>query len=80
MRQVIAGTGGGGLREWSGSYMEKNRVKGEYHNEKYHGYVMIAVEGRLARVEWRAMTGTDGDQQWKVLDSFSVSAHMARVN
>jgi hypothetical protein len=80
VRQVIAGTGGGSLREWSGSYREKDRVKGEYHNEKYHGYAMITVEGAQARLEWRAMTGTDSDPQWMVMDSFTLSAIMAPVN
>jgi len=77
IRQIIAGTGGGRLKKWSGRYKERQRVSGEYHNERHHGYVLVTVDGPRVRLEWRAIVDVAGPQ-WRVLDTFSYTIGSAR--
>jgi hypothetical protein len=73
IRQVIAGTGGGALKSWPGSYPDP-RVRGEGHSERHHGYLLVTVDGPRATVEWRAIVdpgGPGGEVSWQVPDSFS---------
>ena len=69
IRQIIAGTGGGSLKAWPGTYPDQ-RVRGEYHNEQYHGYLLITVDDAKATIEWKAMVNENDETAWKVLDSF----------
>lgn len=72
IRQIIAGTGGGKLRNWSGMYKDNERVKGEYHNSDHHGYILVAVEGKNATVVWKALMDQNMDA-WQILDTFTYS-------
>ncbi len=72
VRQIIAGTGGGRLRKWSGSYKESKRVKGEYHNSDFHGYILVTIDGPKVKIEWRALVDAS-IREWRVLDTFSYS-------
>lgn len=74
--QIIAGTGGGRLRKWSGTYKESGRVKGEYHNNDLHGYILVTVDGTKVKVEWRALADVSSST-WQVLDAFICSAGSA---
>jgi hypothetical protein len=71
IRQIIVGTGGGRLIQWSGTYGENTRVKGEYSNSGYHGYVLVTVDGLRATVVWKALVTREKENTWSVLDSFS---------
>jgi len=73
IRQIIAGTGGGPLKKWSGVYKDGNRVKGEYHNGDHHGYVLVTVEGTEVTVTWKALVSPGPPNVWRVLDSFTYS-------
>lgn len=73
MWQVIEGTGGGKLRDWSGRYREKERASCEYYNNKYHGYVLVTVKGNAVDVEWRALVDPAAGT-WQALDKFSYTA------
>ncbi len=70
IRQVIAGTGGGAPKSWSGSYKDK-RVKGEYYDAEHRGYLLITIEGSRAIISWKAIVSENGAVTWKVLDSFA---------
>jgi hypothetical protein len=76
VRQIIAGTGGGRLRKWDGKY-KNARVKGEYHNQDYHGYVLVTVEGAKANIKWKALVD-EAAGEWKIMDAFSITASRAR--
>ena len=67
--QVIAGTGGGKLRKWDGEYRNAN-VKGQYHNQDYHGYVLVTIDEAKAVIKWKALVD-EAAGKWKVLDTFS---------
>lgn len=67
--QIIAGTGGGRLRKWDGVYKSGN-VKGQYHNQDYHGYVIVVIDGAKAAIKWKALVDEDAGV-WKVMDVFS---------
>ncbi|MCL1911257.1 MAG: metallophosphoesterase [Leptospirales bacterium] len=67
--QIIAGTGGGGLRKWDGEYKNAD-VKGQYHNQDYHGYVLVTIDGGKAIVKWKALIDESAGA-WKVMDVFS---------
>ena len=69
LRQIIAATGGGGLRQWDGTY-KNPKVKGEFHNQDYHGYVIVTVTEDKAQVQWKALTNIEKGS-WKIKDSFS---------
>ncbi len=69
--QVIAGTGGGRFRAWSGAYAERERVKGEYSDSGKHGYILVTIEGSRATVAWKALRRANGVDLWEVRDSFS---------
>jgi len=71
--QIINGTGGGLLQDWSGSYMDSDRVMCEYHDGDHYGYILVTIDGVKATIEWRALVDVP-DAEWKVLDSFSYSA------
>ena len=71
--QIICGTGGGKLRDWSGNYKESSRVKKEYYNNDYHGYILVTVDGPTVKVEWRAIIDASA-YKWQVLDTFSYSS------
>lgn len=73
VRQIIAGTGGGRLKKWSGGYKESKRVKSEYHNGEYHGYILATIDGPKVRIEWRAIADAS-NRKWQVFDIFSYSA------
>jgi len=70
IRQVIAGTGGGALKSWPGAYPDP-RVRGERHDERYHGYLLVTVAGTKATVAWKAIVSQPGGTSWKVLDAFA---------
>ncbi|MDR3236999.1 MAG: metallophosphoesterase [Spirochaetia bacterium] len=72
IRQLVAGTGGGKLRKWDGVYKNK-RVKGEYHNQDFHGYAIVTVDGAKVTVNWKALNESNGS--WKLMDSFSYSSN-----
>ncbi|MCL2025271.1 MAG: metallophosphoesterase [Leptospirales bacterium] len=67
--QLIAGTGGGRLRKWEGPYKDAN-VIGQYHNQDYHGYVLVTINGSKAIIKWKALIDELAGK-WKVLDVFS---------
>jgi len=71
IRQIIAGTGGGVLRTWSGVYKDGKRVQGEYHNNNHHGYILVTVDRHKVTIAWRAMVKEDGAVTWRILDSFA---------
>ncbi|MFH0976243.1 MAG: metallophosphoesterase [Spirochaetota bacterium] len=71
VRQIIAGTGGGRLRAWSGAYKD-SRVKGEYHNNDYHGYVLVTIDDRKITVAWKALINKGEEKSWQILDEFSI--------
>mgnify|MGYP000871704937 CR=1 FL=1 len=75
IRQIIAGTGGGFLRRWSGTYREGKRMKVQYHNNDHHGYILAAVEGSKVTISWKALIKpeTPAADAWQVLDSFTYS-------
>lgn len=77
--QIIGGTGGGKLKRWPGNYKENDRVKCEFHNEEYHGYILVTIDGVKATVQWRAMVDISGSG-WKVLDSFTYTAGNVKVH
>jgi len=72
IRQIIAGTGGGKLRTWSGIYGDNERVEGEYSNCDHHGYILVAVEGQKVTVLWKALM-EQGMDAWQLLDTFTYS-------
>lgn len=78
VRQIVCGTGGGDLQRWSGRYGERKRVKGEFHNNEYFGYVMVTVEGPVVTVQWKALVDPE-NSTWQVLDEFSYSAGRERT-
>jgi hypothetical protein len=57
--------------QWSGTYGEDARVKEEYNNSAYHGYVLVTIDGPRATVVWKALVPQEGESTWHVLDSFS---------
>jgi hypothetical protein len=71
IRQIVAGTGGGRLVQWSGAYKENTRVKREYSNSGHHGYVLVTIDGPRATVVWKALVMLEKETEWRVLDSFS---------
>lgn len=71
IRQIIAGTGGGVLRTWSGVYKDGKRVQGEYHNNNHHGYILVTIDGLKVTIAWRAMVREDDAVTWRILDSFA---------
>ncbi|MEN6320659.1 MAG: metallophosphoesterase [Syntrophaceae bacterium] len=73
IRQIIAGTGGGTLRKWSGVYKDDKRVHGEYHNSDHTGYILVTVEGTKATVIWKALMKPGTMDAWKILDTFTYS-------
>ncbi len=73
IRQIVAGTGGGSLRTWSGRYDEESRVEREYDKSGLHGYVLVTVEGPRATIRWIAITGEQEGGIRQVLDIFSYS-------
>lgn len=70
IRQIIAGTGGGHLRTWSGIYKDK-RVQGESHNGDHHGYILVTVEGPKVTVVWKALMKPGTMGAWHILDTFT---------
>jgi hypothetical protein len=72
IRQIIAGTGGGGLRAWNGIYKDDKRVKGEYNNCDYHGYILVFIEGEKATVQWKALRNIESNE-WHIFDAFTYS-------
>lgn len=71
IRQIIAGTGGGALKTWSGAYKDVKRVQGEYHSGDYHGYILVTLDGLRVTVVWRVMARENGAVIWRSLDSFT---------
>lgn len=71
IRQIVAGTGGGSLRTWSGQYGEEERVRGEYDRDGLHGYVLVTVNGSEATIRWKALARGRDESAWQVLDTFS---------
>ena len=74
--QVIAGTGGGRLRKWEGEYKDAH-VKGQYHNQDYHGYILVAINEGKAVIKWKALVD-EAAGKWKVLDTFSYANSYAK--
>lgn len=73
IRQIIAATGGGGLRDWNGVY-KNPRVQGEFHNQDYHGYVLVTVKGSDVTIEWKALINKDNTNEpasWAIMDSYT---------
>jgi hypothetical protein len=75
IRQIIAGTGGGPLKTWSGKYPGE-RVKREYYNGDYHGYVLVTIEGPKVTVAWKALVNSGPIQSWKILDELSLTENL----
>lgn len=73
IRQIIAGTGGGPRKTWSGVYQENSRVKGESYNGDHHGYLLVTVDGPKVTVAWKALLNPGTTNDWQVLDSFNYS-------
>jgi len=71
IRQVIAGTGGGSPRTWSGEYPDETDVTCEYHLENLYGYVLVIIDGSRATIQYRAITEGETDSAWKVYDNYS---------
>ena len=78
IRQIIAGTGGGPLKPWSGVYKDSDRVKGEYHNGDYHGYLLVTVDGPQVTVAWKALVNQGAMNTWQTLDTFIYSIQTNR--
>jgi hypothetical protein len=70
IRQIVAGTGGGFLRTWSGQYLEAERVKEEYSKDNGYGYVLVTIDGPRATIQWKAIIGEQTNNSWQVLDTF----------
>jgi hypothetical protein len=75
IRQMIAGTGGGVLKKWPGIYPDK-RTQGEYHNDDYHGYVLVTVEDSRVKVVWKALIRPGTNDPWEIRDEFSYAVSM----
>lgn len=72
IRQIIAGTGGGSLKTWSGIYKDSHRVKGEYYSNDHHGYILVTVKGTRVTASWKALTQSTGTlDAWQILDTFT---------
>ena len=69
IRQVLNGTGGAPLKDWSGRY-EDSRVRSEFVANKIYGYNVITVGSRGVLVTFKRW---DGGDTWTVIDSFSYS-------
>lgn len=76
--QIIGGTGGGKLQDWSGTYKEEEKILCEYHNSDRYGYMLVTIEGVKATIQWRALTDIKACE-WVVLDSFTYSAFDASL-
>lgn len=70
IRQIVAGTGGGSLRTWSGKYHEPMRATGEYARDYLNGYLLVIVDGSNATIEWKAIAEGQTGNIWQVLDAF----------
>lgn len=70
IRQIIAGTGGGVLRKWTGRYADE-RVKEEYHNGDHHGYALVTVEGTKATILWKVLGKQEKTNIQQNLDTFT---------
>lgn len=77
--QIIGGTGGGRLRQWSGSYKESKRVMGEYHNDDFHGYILVTVDGQKVTVEWKALVNASANK-WHIYDAYSYSVSSVKTH
>jgi hypothetical protein len=75
IRQIIAGTGGGPLKTWSGVYKGNSRVKGEYYNGDHHGYLLVTVNGPQVTVAWKALVKPGMADVWQVLDTYLYVFH-----
>ncbi|HPX56339.1 MAG TPA: metallophosphoesterase [Syntrophales bacterium] len=73
IRQIIAGTGGGPLKKWSGVYKDGDRVKGEYHDGNHHGYVLVTVDGPEVTVAWKSLEIPGTMNHWRISDIFTYS-------
>jgi len=71
IRQIVAGTGGGRLAKWSGTYIEHLRIKGEYNNSNHHGYIIVVVDGKHATIIWKALVMQESGNSWIIPDTFS---------
>jgi hypothetical protein len=72
IRQIVAGTGGGSQRTWSGQYLEEDRVKGEYARDNVYGYVLVTIDGPKATIQWKTINSEPvNNNSWQVLDTFS---------
>ena len=72
LRQIIVSSGGGSLRKWKGTYKDP-KVKNEYYNQDYHGYIIVTITNDKATIQWRALTNIEKGS-WKIKDSFSYKA------
>lgn len=78
IRQIIAGTGGGPLKPWSGVYKDNDGVKGEYHNGDHHGYLLVTVDGPQVTVAWKALVNQGTMNTWHTIDTFTYSIQTSR--
>ena len=80
LRQIIVSPGGGRMRTWSGTYREADRMTREYHNEKFHGYMLASVENSCVTVRWKALTNPKDAKSFQVLDTFSYCVQVSPAN
>ena len=67
--QVLAGSGGAPFAAWKPPYKD-NRVKGEFHNDKDYGYMLVTIDGNNVSMKWMAFD-VNGNYKWTTPDSFS---------
>ena len=62
IHQIIVGSCGAGFENppWDGVYAESYRIKGEYLNNDYEGYMIATVKGPDVKLEWRYYKPDEG--------------------
>lgn len=67
------------ISDTQGNNRDENNKSCIFHNEEYHGYILVTIDGVKATVQWRAMVDIS-DSGWKVLDSFRYTAGNVKVH
>jgi predicted phosphodiesterase len=77
IRQIIVGTGGGSLKQWSGLYQDGKSVRGECHESGRNGYALVTVEEAKITVVWKAIMQLEAMDGRQYLDAFTYSINPA---
>ena len=69
IQQVLAGSCGAPFAKWNPPY-KNPKVNGEFHNDTNYGYIIVTIDGKNVKIEWKAFD-VNGAYKWSTLDSFS---------